>query len=424
MNLRSVHVIATALLVAPACADKSPLPGEQGSTRLQVAVAPLDLPGIDQATYTLRVHNAGGALVWEKTGLTSTQYGDGRGSLTYVGPCDADQSPNSVTLILESLSTGGVALSDPEDFRNPAPAPDGITKADVACVENQDTLVELNLTVLRAARQGFFDIAVEFQDVFCSAKLDCQDVLLHYPEGHPDGPGRGPTAVIGFACTGGTDDAATWLYLNQPRIVCGTAPDEVSFAMTPDEPLGNHGPLPPVAWQTAVYSGQEQFEDFDKCYWNLALGLELDALTELAPCRVELTGTASGVRFDQGWSPDAVFPVIHWSVPLDPSGDPACQAHALNADGSGVQTTYTDFSGELFAYELDCATGEIDPPAGYACEGVADGARVSVNMVSETELVATIGTTTSAPYRLPANMRLAQTDGGAIGCCVDPCCAD
>jgi hypothetical protein len=227
--------------------------------------------------------------------------------------------------------------------------------------------------------------------------------------------------VVGFACTAGSDDDNTYLYLNPLRIVCGVAPNEQVFQLQPDGE-GNAGPIPPVAWQTAIYSGQEEFEDFDKCYWNLALGLDVAALQALAPCRVELTGTASGTPFEGGVSPDAVFPVITWSVPLDLDGGPLCDPQALNGEGSGVQTGYTDFEGEPFAYELDCDDGGIETPGGYDCVGAPGLTSVSVAMVGAGQLVATVGQTSSPTYTLPSQYRLAPSTAQEPGCCVDPCC--
>ena len=70
-------------------------------------------------------------------------------------------------------------------------------------IENTDVAVQFDITMARQADQGFFDVAVQFKDIFCSAKLDCQNAdgsdleLLHTPAG-----ARDMTVVLGFACTG------------------------------------------------------------------------------------------------------------------------------------------------------------------------------------------------------------------------------
>ncbi len=401
-----MKVLGGCVLGLAACSEA---PGP--NARMQIQVAPLELPGVDEAVYTLAVHNASDQLVWRAEGLRSTRYGDARGALTYIGTCDAAASPNRVTLVLDELWAGRL-LSDPEDYRNPAPAPGGIVKADIVCEENADTLVELNLTILRSADQGFFDIAVDFEDVFCSAKLDCQDALLHDANGE-----RGPTAVLAFACTAGEGDD-TYLYLDPIRVVCGD--DHHSF-LPVGEP-GNHGALGPVIYQSAMYTGHEGFTNFDKCYWNFAFGVDLTALAANGPCHIEARGTAAGTRFTTGTSPDAVYPVVTWNVPLTVAdGALACGSHPLNGTGSGVQTTYTGFAGETFGFELDCDTTVITPPGTVACEGSTQalgGLPVSAIMIGDRELVATVGTTSTPVYTLPAGLRVAA----GTPCCVDPCC--
>ena len=407
MNGTAIKLISACAVVGLGACGEARDPGP----RMQVTVAALELPGVDEAVYTLAVHNADDQLVWRAEGLRSTRYGDARGALTYIGTCNASASPNRVTLILDELWAGRL-LEDPADYRNPAPAPAGIVKADVVCDENADTLVELNLTILRSADQGFFDIAVDFEDVFCSAKLDCQDALLHDPDGE-----RGPTAVVAFACTAGEGDD-TYLYLDPVRVVCG----DDSYAFLPVGAPGNHGALGPVVHQAAMYTGHEGFTAFDKCYWNVAFGLDLAALAANGPCHIEARGTAAGTRFTNGTSPDAVYPVITWDVPLTlTDGALACGSHPLNGVGSGVQTTYTGFAGEPFGYELDCATTTITPPGQITCEGSTSALGdlpVTATMIGERTLVATVGTTSTPPYTLPAGLRVAT----GTACCVDPCC--
>src|SRR5690606_23447930 len=66
----------------------------------------------------------------------------------------------------------------------------------------------------RRAQQGFFDFAIEFDDIFCSAKLDCAPSLLHRPDGS-----RGPTAIVAFACSGGKGDR-TYMYSSDLVLSC------------------------------------------------------------------------------------------------------------------------------------------------------------------------------------------------------------
>ena len=84
------------------------------------------------------------------------------------------------------------------------------------CTPNADTPVDFDVTVMRQANQGFFDVAVSFDAIFCAAKLDCCDVAGD-PGGDPDacdrpaediellfrGGERATTIVLGLVCTAG-----------------------------------------------------------------------------------------------------------------------------------------------------------------------------------------------------------------------------
>lgn len=162
-----VIVVAPVVLATlPACAPDAP---DQPGARVAVSVAPLTLPGITNARYTLEIHNSGGDLVATRE-VTSVAYGAGDGSLSYVAPCDADPavSHNSVSLTLLDVYGGasGQAVIDPSTYANP-----GTVTRQVTCEANADVAVSFDLTIARQANQGFFDVAVSFSDIFCSAKL-------------------------------------------------------------------------------------------------------------------------------------------------------------------------------------------------------------------------------------------------------------
>ncbi|MCA9515810.1 MAG: hypothetical protein KC635_12770, partial [Myxococcales bacterium] len=178
-----VVVLLSPCVSLVACLDSDSAPAS--SPRLALAVAPLELPGVADACYTLTVHDVAAAditpdaLVWSRAGLCASRYGDGAGGLSFVGTCDAspDGRVNTVSLVLEGLcAEPGCDVADPEDagrvapstWQNPCPeaAP---CRLERACSANADTQVGFDLTVLREASQGFFDIAVSFDDIFCSA---------------------------------------------------------------------------------------------------------------------------------------------------------------------------------------------------------------------------------------------------------------
>ena len=62
-----------------------------------IGVAALSLQGVTGATWTVSVDNGLGDRVWSKT-LTSEQFGDGAGALSYVGPCDASAGAEQNTV--------------------------------------------------------------------------------------------------------------------------------------------------------------------------------------------------------------------------------------------------------------------------------------------------------------------------------------
>ena len=230
----SRRVLPLAALLAVGCAADPPVPP---TGRLAVDVAPLNLAGVTNAEYTLAVTNGPngtGETVWTKA-LSSNQYGDGAGSLSYVGPCDAATGTNTVTLTLTALyDTNG--LVPVGSYMNPTPISRQMT-----CVENTDVPVQFDITLARQADQGFFDVAVQFRDIFCSAKLDCQKAdgsdleLLHAPAG-----GRDMTVVMGFACTGSLS-GTTYLYMDDLVIDCTGQTNDVRVS-----PIGQ-GNITPTA---------------------------------------------------------------------------------------------------------------------------------------------------------------------------------
>ncbi len=311
-----------------ACADQSSGPtGPQGNINL--SVAPLSLPGIDDADYAIVVTNGAGDIVWQEEALTSNQYGDGAGSLTYVGTCDADEPVHTIALTTKTLTdSDGTELFAAGEAVNPCPAaaPCELT---ASCVENSDVFVEFNLAIMRDANQGFFDVAVNFQDIFCSAKVDCQAELLHDPATGL----RAPTAVIGFACTSGASSISaqepTNLYVDY--IVDGVGLDE-----TID---GNSGD-----GQYAIYKDDEELAGYTKGFWNAAVlipsgGVVITGVATAAPGALpsEAPGTFNN------------YPVIGFNVTVPQN---CAGAFPVQLDsGNGVDTFYSDSPATEGTYE-------------------------------------------------------------------------
>ncbi len=245
MKFYGLRLLAlSSLSLLGACADE--VAGPKGP--LQIAVAPLSYPGLADVCYGLTVYNGdpsvfGTDTVWSQTGVCSSQYGNTEGGdITYIGPCDADVDGNNfVELVLESVEVeGGDILDDQNttidgdaDFENPCPEGAPCT-LDFECVENADVFVEFNLTIMRDAEQGFFDVAVNFDDIFCSFKFDsCYDngdgddieLLFGDTSGEVsivDGDGRDHTAVFAMACTAGPGvDIDTEILISNVILTCG-----------------------------------------------------------------------------------------------------------------------------------------------------------------------------------------------------------
>jgi|GEM_PF-1162415 len=335
-------------LAIGACSKGDDSPGADGGNRVSVEVAPLQLPDVSEAVYRLTVKNKAGQTVWQKS-ISSTQYGSGDGAASYVGPCDSQSNPNTIELELESLSAAGSLLSPTADYANPAPLGSPIA-LEATCEADKDTPVEFNLNIARAGEQGFFDISVNFQDLFCSAKLDCertggQPLELLY---HPHTGKRDLTAVLGFACTAGPDQD-TYLHMNQVRIDC-TGTNAQTFYVDSQGGPGNLNPPfpgPPndsdLIFQSATYRGEEQIGNSNKFYWNVAIGLNEDAFPGLRPCTLHATATASDGGLTDGTTPDGMrWPYIEWNVPIvEGDGTFSCGAHELGA-GTEVAVKYTD----------------------------------------------------------------------------------
>jgi len=402
----SSRVLAVSALVSvfglvSSCSSE-PVEAPRG-TGLTVSVSALTLVGVRDAEYKLAVRNGQGDLVWERDGLRSSAYGDGAGALTYVGPCDANSNDNVVELWVNELySAPGVPLPV-GSWRNPTET--GPLRQTVRCEPNADQRVAFDLTLMRSANQGFFDIGVQFSDVFCSAKVDCVDALLHGPSGE-----RGPTVNIAFACTAGEEE--TWLHYSDVAIVCGTR----TTWLDPHVGPGQVGPQGPGIHQLATYRGREALAGYDKCYWNLAVGLELGADTR--DCRLVGYATASDASFGDGRRTPlgSVHPFVRFEVPLTgPDGAflESCGEHRLDASGSGVQSDYTDPGGTELAWEWECDETATITESRMLC-GTQSGPEAASFVSTPGGVVFSLGAKRSPLIKLPAGLAL-------DGCCGNPC---
>ena len=339
--------------------------------RLALSVQPLTLAGVTNVTYALSVSNGDGEPVWTRT-VDSDGYGDGAGAVSYVGPCDAESNPNTVALVVTALEAGGALQVDGVDWMNPAPAGDPLERT-FTCVADADVPVAFELALARAAQQGFFDVAISFNDVFCSAKLDCKrevDGQLVDLEllTHPVSGARELTAVLGFACTAGPLQN-TVLHLDAVAVSCDVGPDAVV------DPAGGPGNLDPpftapgpglqnttdLLYQAAVFRGAELLGDNRKAYWNVALGLNRDALAVSSGCTLTARGTVSDGPLAGGLTPPGTrWPFVAWSVTLvDGGGSFVCGQHEVGGADGAVEVVYSATSGEGFAASFASAPGLV-----------------------------------------------------------------
>jgi len=361
-----------------ACAPSTPGDTEPGDARVVVEVAALGLAGVGDVVWDLDlVHGGldpGPAIVWQRR-VASSRFGDGLGSATWVGPCDASPAahPNTARLWVVGVyaeavtSEGEFAAGDPSGVSGTPlafadPTADGPLALEVPCAPNSDTPVRFDVTLVRPAQQGFFDVAVSFDDVFCSAKFDCcvegadggceRDITLLFDA---DGE-RATTFVLGFACTatpGGS--ATTTLYLDALELDCGGSggPFVADLRLDPAGPPGNQctaGAVSAAAcdavlsespwlsaedylYQLGVYRGEELLVGANALYWNVALGVHRKdgAGPGVEDCRLRTRGTATGgvgASLTEGViAEDVVYPYVAWDVDLG-----ACASEGLTFD--------------------------------------------------------------------------------------------
>ncbi|TNF22656.1 MAG: hypothetical protein EP329_28365, partial [Deltaproteobacteria bacterium] len=313
---------------------------ETRPARLSLAILPLELPSVGVATYDLKVEyddaETGWTTVAEITGIESIQ----GGSASYVGPCVP--GPSRVTVTLTQLLTPGGA---PAEVVLPPPIQEPFV-----CVENADTFVELDVFVVMSASQGFLDLNLDLDDLFCSAKVDCAAALLQ----HPTTGERGPTLVTGLACTGGADTTVDENYVGfENAVLC--CDDGVTAACTL---LGQEPPDIGVLY-TQTYEGTEEIAG--KHFFNTAWRLD-DAW--LAAHDAHCTFSAFGfVTSDPGGNPPTTYtegmPAVHYYAEINADG--SCGI------GSAVTVAYTGEQQQV----ADCSPRpDVGPFEPEICDGI------------------------------------------------------
>jgi alpha-tubulin suppressor-like RCC1 family protein len=441
-------------------------------------VAALDLAGVGDVVWDVEVVNGAtpAEVVWHKR-LASSRYGDGAGSASVVGPCDADPDVSDNTVRVWVVGVYAAPVSDPGAFNSGAAAGPGAVVGqalpfedptasapltrEVVCAPNSDARVSFEVALMRPAQQGFFDIAVSFNDIFCSAKFDCcdspaaatcdlggsEDIALLFDAGGQ----RASTMVLGFACTGGLGaDVETQLYLDALELDCTdptTSTFDADLVLNPAGAAGNRciaaangmstctgvvtevQPLTVDAdtflFQLAVYRGVEALESggvsAQKVYWNVALGVKRPAIGQ---CWLRTRGTADDVlgtpAVDQGTiAAGLVYPYLQWDVPLG-----ACGAEALTFGdpAAKVRPAYTG-TGDgptTFAY----AYGPNMPAGAFCATPCVNGGQCVAGACACPEGFSGPTCATAAACGPPSPCDNGGTCAGAVGGYVCTCVGD
>jgi len=274
---------------------------------------------------------------------------------------------------------------------------------------------------LRRANQGFFDVAVNFDDIFCSAKVDCPSRLLH----NPNTDLREATAVVALACTSG-EGSPTYLHASDLTLTC-TGETNLEYALANTTAVGQHGPVATDSgnagvYQWATYQGREfvdaEGSSIEKCYWNRAVGLDLAALATLGADTCTISGIATATQSPDVTSaiggPGTSYPIIRWSADVLTGGATLCQNNPLDGAGSGVTTDYVTASTDpmtLPRFSRTYTCGAAAPSPTIACGQSANVSQLGANVTIQSA---------------GGSLTFAMPDGLELGtsCCVDGCCAE
>lgn len=266
-------------------------------------------PDADRSPASARAH---GALCADKAPSAPNP------RVTYAGACRGGLE-HELTVWIHGVYQREEAL---EKWLSPCSPADGGCTLRTRCEVGATTPVRFDLGLARLADQGFFDTAISFDDVYCSAKVEtCYDASPQGGAGEPikllfDADGqRVRTAVLGFACSGPSADVT--LVVSDLTLTCEQDTDPApgwqggARVLTLDRSrmqgtVDLTGPALTregrMLYAYANYRGLELLGEFGKRYWNSALALREDGPSDVVGalpgnrnCRV--TGRMSA--FDQ-----------------------------------------------------------------------------------------------------------------------------
>ncbi len=359
--------------------------------RISIQVAPLGLEDLDKVCWDLAVENGAG-IVWQRGDpkvtagggdqapddgflpdspdtrtICSDRYGSTvSGGITFIGTCDmgADTNPNKagvqnrVRLWIDGLYPGEAPAEGeggpPERNGWNDPCPEGcVTEAD--CVENDDTRVDINLSIMRETPSAVLAATVEIVKyescaaVFSSCTGNEPRRLLLGLDGVPD-----PTAVFSFGCFFRDNAPSPQIFYGSPTITCdqGTASplDDVVFELATQCTNDSLGVT--VGGTQLEYRISNRNEP-DVC--GVAGSVPCDAATStfavntstLAPnknCRIAAVATIAAVGDFVAGLPVptlGLFPFMVLDAPLtDATGAHVCTDATLDETGGSLVTEY------------------------------------------------------------------------------------
>lgn len=406
--MKACTALASSLALLAACGAEAE-PAFVGDGELGVRVAPLDLGAeVADAIFAVTVYDYAGHEVWHAGAISAAAYGMENG-VHYVGPCDSQARPYSVHLVLLQLIGDRGQIIPPTDYYNPTSPQAPLIRA-VACGED----VTFDIDLARDEDEGFFDIGVKFDEVFCSAAVDCRDdqgqpLKLLFPE---SGGQRAETVVFGLACA--SRRGATWLHLEDIIVECNSGPHELN----PTGEEGNAGPIGNALFQTAIYAGSQVSGDDQVCYWNAALGIRVG--DDARYCRLKTRATATNMLWAGNLTPAGkIYPYVDVDVQLtDDDGQILCGHHPI-AMGGGVTIAYTDgVQQQHFERSRSCGFQTVPFPRAIECDGALGGDDVVFTDEGAGRFTVQFGDDTmAAPLTLPIGTALTS-------CCGNPCCSD
>ncbi len=356
--------------------------------QFSVTVAEFTVPLMTDACFTLKAYNTDDPAqfdaaheVWSAPGLCASALSAPGFMLDVAATCDPTAPGaghvNAVRLVLDDLYMGGDAGADgvvlsPDFYDNPCPAGSDDCVLTAPCDESATAQIDFNLLVTAFGDLGIYDTRVTIGDVFCAAKLDCEDHgggTLDYLRDPRTGL-DGPTAVLGFACTAGADAAGIFLYLDDLVITCDNG---WTATIDPGGAPGHTSPTDPngILFAADINRGDARL---GTRFWNVLLGLNLAGLAGAGTCTLTTLGTASETALCE--TPEqSRYPVIRWDVDLTQDGARACGRHALNGGDGAVSTFYTPLT-ESLGFEQRLGDGGVVADLAAVTCGCAHGSQV------------------------------------------------